>query len=644
MFREAALAGVHPEGWLRRYLEVQRDGLTGHLEHAGFPFDTGGWLATHVQHRDGESWWPYEQTAYWIDGMARCGYLLRDRGLIAKAERPMDHVLRRPDKDGYLGPESLKPADRKLVRWPHAVFFRAFMARHSATGDPALVKAIARHYLSGTSPHNDRRDVCNVEPMLWAYEHNGDRRLLKMAEKAFGEFDAKGNRWYPTLRELRSRKAPTHHGVTYNEVAKLGAILYLHTGRRDLLQAAINGYRKLDQHAMLASGVHSSAEHIGGCAALDSHETCDIADYTWSCGYLLMATGAAEYADKIEKACFNAAPGAVRADFKGLQYFSCPNQVVADVRSNHNAFHRGSQWMSYRPNPGTECCPGAVNRIMPNYAARMWMHAHEGGGPVAALYGPSRFDFTVGGQAVHIVEETTYPFGERIDFMVRCAAPARFGLTLRIPGWCRAARVQINGVPWKRALKAGSFVTLHREFQPNDRVSLFLPMSLRLRTWPEGGVSIERGPLVYALKIDEDWQRDPHEKKCSREFPAWNLYPASPWNYALDLGPADPFRDVEILHHPMSPEPWSHATAPVELRVPARRVRGWNMIRKRRERVFTGMVDGKAVYGPMAGRFLFTPPLPDPDKLAGRLGKREWVRLVPYGCTRLRVTVFPVVG
>jgi hypothetical protein len=203
-FAETSLAAVQPAGWLRRYLERQRDGLTGHLEHAGFPFDTGGWLATHVAHRDGEAWWPYEQTAYWIDGMARCAYLLPDPWLIAKAERLMDHVLRQPDADGYLGPDFLKPGDRKLVRWPHAVLlFRALMARHSATGDAGLVQAVARHYLSGSSPHNDRRDVCNIEIMLWAYEQTGDRRLLRLAQKAFREFDAKANPWYPTLKELR---------------------------------------------------------------------------------------------------------------------------------------------------------------------------------------------------------------------------------------------------------------------------------------------------------------------------------------------------------------------------------------------------------------------------------------------------------
>jgi uncharacterized protein len=644
-FKELPLSAIKPDGWLRRYLEKQRDGLTGHLEAAGSPFDSAGWglpkVEIHYEASVCRDWWPYEQTGYWIDGMIRCGYLLDDKFLITKARRHIDHVLENPGTDGYLGPDFLK-APVGWNRWAHAVFFRAIMAHYSATGDSRVLPGLAGHYLSHTSPHWEMREVCNLEAILWTYERTHDRRLLEHALKAYEGF----NRCFPSncssLESMLSERWSVEHGVTFNEIAKLGAILYIHTGNDTYLKASINAYRKLDRDQMLIDGVCSSSENLRGKDPLDSHETCVIADFTWSTGYLLLATGLAEYADKIEKACFNAAPGAVRSDFKGLQYFSCPNQVIADQTSNHNFFHQGTKWMSYRPNPGTECCPGAVNRIMPNFASRMWL-SDGSGGLVPAFYGPSTVITKVGkeNQTVTIVEETGYPFSERVDFRIKTPVPVKFALYLRIPGWCGKAQLEFNGKPVKIVCSSGTFIKFQKVFSDNDLISLVLPMDLQLIHWPGGGVAIERGPLVYALKIKEDWRIDETETRCTKDFPAWNLYPGSPWNYALAVDEHNLQDEVKIINRPLTSEPWSIDNAPIELQVPARRVVGWKLQRKKA--ITAGMIDpnGDKIVK-VTGDFQFTPALPDPETLVKRLGRKlETVTLVPYGCTKLRITIFP---
>jgi hypothetical protein len=480
--------------------------------------------------------------------------------------------------------------------------------------------------------------------MLWAYAHTGRKALLDRALKAYEGYNARFPEHDTALKVMRSEKRGTEHGVTYNEIGKLGAVLFLHTGRRRFLDATVNAYRKLDRDQMLVDGVPSSTEALRGKAPLDSHETCDIADYTWSVGYLLMATGAVEYADKIERACFNAAPGAARThDFGGLQYFSCPNQVVATRSSNHNAFFRGDKWMSYRPNPGTECCPGEVNRIMPNYAARMWMSGRQGQ-IVAALYGPSRVSFRAPGtrQDVMIVEETGYPFSEHVDFEVRSTGPARFSLSLRIPSWCTRPHLSLNGRPIERGVAAGRFVTLTRTFRPNDRVRLELPMDVRTSAWPGGGIAVERGPLVYSLPIRERWCVDREEQRATRDFPAWDLYPDSAWNYALAVDDRTIGRSARVVKGDMSVRPWTLSEAPISILLPARRVKGWRILRRKsvvRERPAEWE---KMRYDRIRGDFLLTPPLPEPSVLERRLARTvETIRLVPYGCTHLRLTVFP---
>jgi hypothetical protein len=644
------------------YLARQNDGLTGHPEHAGYPFDSAWWGTEDwaEEPKPGyptRSWIPYEQTGYWIDGAIRCGFLTKHTELVNKAKQPLDYVLSHADTEGYLGPRFLKSGGTSS-RWTHAVFFRALMAYYSATKDKRIIQALRKHYLSGSRSHTDGREVCNVETILWTYEMSGDDELLRHALDAYEGYNCKHQGADMTLDVMLSEKRATAHGVTYNEIAKLGAILYMHTGNQKYLEATVNAYQKVDRDQMLIDGVHSSSEHLEGKDPLDSHETCDIADYTWSVGYLLMATGNAQYADKIERACFNAAPGAVTSDFKALQYFSCPNQVLATGTSNHTPYFRGHTWMSYRPNPGTECCTGNVHRIMPNFAARMWLRDRSGG-VVAALYGPSSITVDVGEprREVTIVEKTDYPFSETIDFTVHTPAATEFSFSFRIPGWCEKAQAFVNGESIREPLQPGAFFTIRRRFVDNDHISLVLPMQLKISHWPLEGVGIERGPLVFALRIAEDWRvaasaKDvrndawrmvPNGVRSTPDFPDWDLLPASPWNYALALDEANAVSRIQVVQKPMSLNPWRTDTAPIELRVPARSVHGWDI--ERTDSVVSthwSETTSGLVSEPIYGQFALTPQLPDPVMLAERLSQEtETVTLVPYGCTRLRIAVFP---
>lgn len=624
-YKEALLSSIRPEGWLREYLTRQANGLTGHLEAAGHPFNSTGWYDTTMAKY---GWVVYEQNAYWVDGMERCGALLDDTVLTARARKQINYVLNHPDPDGYLGPKFLK-AHAAFSRWPHVVFFRALMAEYGKTHDPRIPEALRRHYLSQTDPHTSYRNVINIEIMLWTYAQTKDARLLSMAETAYAEYNRISSD-LTTLAAMQSEnRMDDFHGVTFNETAKLAAVLYLYTGKKDYLDAVEHAYAKVDRYYMLLDGVLSSTEGMRDNDPLQSHETCDIADYTWSLGYLLMATGNPKYADKIERACFNAAPGAVTKDFKALQYFSCPNQVIADRSSNHNFFTQGSAWMSYRPNPGTECCPGDVNRIMPNYAARMWM-TDSSGFPVAALFGSSDFSFTVDSIPITVHEKTSYPFEEEVRFIIKTPKPVRFPLTVRIPGWCAQAQIiagtGLSEPPMRPA--AGQFVRIERVFKDGYMVRLKLPMHLALTSWPEGGMGIERGPIVYALPVNATKTVDSLDTRSTVDFPAWNMHPASPWNYALDLPDGAIEQYVHVQQNGLNGYPWDERTAPVTLRVPARCVDRWTL---ETDSSRTGST--------------YTPHLPQRNSLAGRLSRTlDTLTLVPYGCTLLRLSVFPLAG
>ncbi len=619
-FRELSITSVKPEGWLKQWLVLQKDGLTGNLEVAGYPYNTIGWNGPRIKDSadDKSLVWNYEQYAYWVDGMVRAGYQLEDKVLLEKGAKQLQYVLGHPDAEGFLPPAATTNGTRMwYIAWPHTVLFRGMMATYSATGDQKIIDALHKNY-SATIAAGDfdpkmNRHLCAIEIMSWLYGKTGDRQLMDKSLQLIKE--------NALMKRLPDPKQPAKgHGVTYNEMSKQPAIVYLYTGDKKMLETSLKAYEKLKDD-MLIDGCHSAAEHLIGNGSRAGHEVCDIIDYSWSVGYLLMATGDGTWADRIERATFNAGIGSVTKDFKAHQYFSGPNQVLATHWSNHLAFEKNR--FAYRPGHDVQCCTGNINRCIPNYIARMWMT--DGlNGIVAALFGPSRVVHEPGGQKVTITEKTDYPFSEQIEFQIQTGKPVKFPLILRIPGWCETPSLTVNGKPADITLKAGTFARLDRSFSNGDKVVLSLPMKVNVSRWPDNGLGVERGPLVYSLFIDEKRVIDKTDKRSNKEFPAWDITPASPWNYALDLDIADADKVIKVVQGKMTDLPFNTGSQVVELRAPARLVKGWEL--------------EKGVEEKSGHECLYTPELPSTVVCDG---PAQEIRLVPLGSTCLRLSIFP---
>jgi DUF1680 family protein len=633
LFRSLPPGAVKPEAWLGLYLQKQAQGLSLHLPEVSWPFTGAFWAGE----EKAPSWWPWEQRGYWIDGALRCALVTGDQQLLQVAQVPVDYTLNHALPDGYLGPKFMKDGKEhnpKLdnFRWPNTVFFRALAAKAEATGDSRIAAAIRKHYLSDHAPYGcPSRDVTNIEGMLWAYERTGDRQLLALAEKAWTDFlknAEPGDRESGDLHPDRVfANMPIHaHGVTYIEKAKLPAILYSHTGEPEYLRFALAAQERIFSHHMLIDGIPSTSEDYRETTSLDSHETCDISDHTWTWGYMLMATGDGVWGDRIERACFNAGFGAIKKDWKAHQYFSCPNQVLATQTSNHAVLRQGRAvgWMAYRPNSGhgVACCGGNVHRFMPNYVIRMWM-ADRQGGLVATLYGPSKVQAEVGSgrHAVEIVEDTNYPFGEEIHFTVNPEKPIWFPLSLRIPHWCRHASLFLNDKRLPMPEIENSFTHVNRKFYPGDTITLLLPMKTDLSYWPSNGIGIERGPLVYSLPVKEDWTPVIEPKWSTPDFPEWDANPATAWNYGTAIDETKLLSKIRLKSTAMTTDPW--VDPPITLTVPLRRIPDWQL-----------------AMDPKDPNIKLTPPLPRIEEGALKT-EAEMASLIPYGSTHLRVTIFP---
>ena len=609
---ELPLAAVTPDGWTREFLDRQRAGLTGHPHVSGYPFNTPMWtgkVSRPVGHW-GEDWWPYEQTGYYIDGAIQCAHLVKDQTLLEKIQANFDYTIAHIKEDGKLGGNN--PVDD----WSRAVFARAMIADYSVTKNPAILDALKRNYLTTPRLYTETLVCTNIEVLCWLYAQTGERALLEMAEESYRE----GNLRQQILN-------PEGHAVCYCEKPMLSATLYNHTGKHEYLKTAVNGLQALEERHVLVDGVPSAVEGLYGNAPDCAHEMCNVMALSWSCGYVLMATKDPVWADKIERIVFNAGLGGITKDFRAHQYYSAPNQAIA--AEDNSRYNDDTYWgtcararLAYRTGHDTECCTGSIHRMLPNYVKRMWMVDRQSKGIAATLYGPSCISAKVGEnqQVVRITETTNYPFSENITFTVSTEEPVEFTLSLRIPHWCNGATITINNRKQDWVLKAGTFAELHRMFKNGDKIELHLPMELKLSRWGKNdrGLALERGPLVYALPVEaRELEYLYVTGEDTANFPSYFLYPNSTWNYALDVNEENLETAVEVIKNQETADGfgWDLAATPVRLKVPVRKVVNWTLD-----------PDNS------------TPVWPDSLELSD---EREFVTLVPMGCTLLRMTILP---
>lgn len=616
-FSEGYINSIKPSGWLKEFLERQRSGLTGHPEAMAYPYNTCLWNGDIKRNRDyGQDWWRYEQTAYYTDGLLRLGYLLSDTALINKGEAGIRYTLNHAAENGRLG----NPVISSL--WPMVVFSRAMIAAHQYNGDAEIVKALEKHYLSLSTQDltKGRRHILNIEGMLWVYGLTKNETLLSLAKEAYeiGGF------------ELDSKVAGSDdyihmHGVTYAEMLKIPLLLYAYSGEKKYLDLAINAERKLERDHMLPDGVYTSAEFTEGDDIDIAHETCDITDYTWSLGYFLTITGDGRWADMMEKAIFNAGLGSITKDFKALQYFSSVNQVIATGNSDFNKFKKGSTWMAYRPTHETECCAGNVNRFMPNFVSRMWLREPDGA-VVAALYGPSSFSFELNGQTCTIEEQTNYPFEEEVTFSFKMEEEIEIPFVFRKPEWCNDMKLSVNGKKQILSNENKGFYRLHRVFKNGDKVTIKMNMPIEMNDANRQGVFFSRGPLLLSYAVPQNKVEDTNvyenmngKVSGNPDFKCWSITPTSDFGYAIKAKKIKKGNSIKakakISKLKKESYPFDLESTPIKVSIPVEEF-DWQLL------------DGR-----------YNPELPSSDSITVTGNKK--IVLVPYGCTELRLTVFP---
>ncbi|MFE2887259.1 RICIN domain-containing protein [Streptomyces sp. NPDC059272] len=597
---------ITPRGWLAGQLRLQLAGLCGQYATRSHFLDlaTSGWA-----HPERDGW---EELPYWLRGYVPLAIATSDAAALDQARRWFDAVLATQQDDGFFGPRSLRTSlNGGPDFWPFLPLLQALRTYEEYTGDQRIVPFLVRFLRFINAQGRGAFDSSwvslrwgdGMDIAVWLYRRTGEAFLLDLVDK----MHAWGADWTSSL--------PTPHNVNIAQGFREPAQYAQRSGSADLTLAT---YRTYDQvlggYGQFPGGGIAGDENIrpGFGDPRQGFETCGVVEFMASHELLTRITGDPVWADRCEELAFNMLPAALDPDGRAVHYITSANSVDLDnAPKTQGQFQNGFAMQSYQPGVDQyRCCPHNYGMGWPYFSEELWL-ATPDGGLAAAMYAPSSVRATIaGGTEITVTEDTDYPFGETVTLTLSTPQPVSFPLLLRVPAWCAGPQLRVNGQPVP-AQDGPAFVRVQRTWKDGDQVTLTLPQRTAVRTWStnHGAVSVTRGPLVYGLRIGEQYVRYAGDDT----FPEYEVHATTPWNYGL--APDSTFA-LSRADGPVPANPFTHDTTPLTLTAQARRIPEW-------------IADDEKVVAPLQ------------QSPARATGVVEHVTLVPMGAARLRITSFP---
>ena len=591
---------IKPQGWLKRQLEIQAEGLSGNLHEIWPDIRDSAWIGGK---REG-----WERVPYWLDGFIPLSYLLEDDEMIATVKKYIDAIVSAQQDDGWICPCN-KEKRKKYDTWAIQLICKTLKVYYDCSGDeriPEVIYRVLKNYyeslksgeikLFGWGKFRWFESFISINFLYEKYNEDWIKDLAKIIKEQGFDYNTTVENW----------KKPSHKWQMNTHIVNIAMMLKSEAVSHEILgEEYIDNAEKLrtilDKYNGTVFEGFTGDEVLSGLDPTRGTECCAIVEHMYSYEEIFAHTGENKWAERLEVLGFNALPATLSEDMWTHQYVQQVNQIACQKTMIMAPWSTNGPYAhTFGLEPNFGCCTANFNQGWPKFALSPFMYKDN------TIINSVMLPSVLSDNGVKIRLETNYPFENKVQYYID--ANRDFNFVIRIPSFAKNLTVNGENVEVKDlefAIKQGETdIQIEFETTPN------------MKKRPNDLYALQMGSLIFSVPIQyEKEMREYTKKGVQRKFPYcdYEFIPKTPWNY----GYADD--EFSINFNGIGDIPFSQDNPPVTIKANMQQI-NWGL---------------KFPYRSVARK---TPKSRTP------ISNVQEIELCPYGCAKLRMTEMPKIS